>query len=221
MWALQFVPKLEDVTMYRITLLLAVLLMVPAADVFGQCGGGFFSGRRASYGGCGSYSSYDGCGVSYGSCGVDYDGCVVSYDRCGSCEPDSNTSMEPKKADLQDKPKEDGTPAPKPAPKHPSEEATSVRTVSRIADSPGIRTIRNTKKQGSGYIVLENIAPSAKVIINDHLTTRTGSRRSYESVGLSPGKYYRYRIVVQYSHGVQQVWQLALTPGDTKVVKVN
>lgn len=210
--------------MYRISLVLAVLLMVPASDVFGQCGGGFFSGRRASYGcggfsssydGCGVSSSYDGCGVSYDGCGVS-DGCVVSYDRCGSCEPDS---MEPKKADLQDKLKEDGTPAaPTPAaPKHPSEtEATSVSY-----RNDGVRTIRNTKKPGSGYIVLENVSPTAKVIINDHLTAKTGTRRAYESPNLSPGRYYRYRIVIHHGHGIQEVWQVVLTPGDTKVVKVN
>lgn len=209
--------------MYRITLLLAVLLMVPTADVFGQCGGGFF-GRRASYGGCGSsYSFYSGCGnfSSYDGCGVSYGGCgVVADDGCGSCEPTSNTS-EPMKAIQDEKVDENANPAPAPkpaAPKHPTE-VTSVSFQSTA--SKGVRTIRNTKKPGSGYIVLENVSPTAKVIINDHLTAKTGTRRAYESPNLSPGKYYSYRIVIQHGHGIQEVWQVVLMAGDAKVVKVN
>ena len=189
--------------MYRIALLVVVAMMFPA-DVFGQCGGGFFSGGRVSRGGCGSgWTSGSYCGSycgSYGSCGV-----VSSDNGCGSCQSDASDTSSPVKAKI-----DKGVPAPKPAapkpaaPKHPTEMIVSFQTTT-----------------GSGRIILENVSPSARVIINEHLTSQTGMRRVYKSVNLSQGSLYRYHIVVQYGHGIQEVWQVALTSGDTKVVKVN
>ena len=196
-------------------LFLVVAMLLPA-EVFAQCGG--FFGRSSSSSCGGSYSG-SSCGGSYSN------GCGVATDSCGSCQPAADADavkLEPK-VDVNSSPLPTPMPVPSSlkaeqpdlpaAPMHPT-----LLNESRATLKPVFQTASLQKSGVIKYgVLLINVPKTAKVWINGHLMTTTGTNRKYYS-RLNEGRKYPFHIVVK--DGTRQaVRDVSLIAGQTLAVK--
>jgi len=185
----------------------------PTVSYCDPCCGSWYLGyrrgpiRRAFLG---RYRWYwGGWGCCY-SCGCD-PCCCTSVSYCdtmvGACDA-AGTIVEPSTSDK-----------PTPAPAQPAPEPNSSSPAPGSVELPGGSTSVPTRAN-SGLLTIW-VPYSAKVYINDHETTTTGSRRRYVSHGLKPGLTYKYVIraeLVREGKLYEQTKTVHLTAGATEGV---
>jgi len=159
------------------------------------CGYGWNCGYWGGYGCC--YScGYDPCCCS----SVGWGGTVV-----GACDA-VGPAVAPPAAD---------EPTPAPPPKLPPTPAPEPGEV-----APPAAKVAPPTRANSGLLTIW-VPYEAKVYINDHETTTTGSRRKYVSYGLKPGLTYKYVIraeVEREGELVEQTKTVHLAAGEREGV---
>ena len=216
--------------MYRILGLVVVVALcivggcksADGCDLFGGGGGGIFSGggggcgfggggrsyTPAYSGGCGSYGGYT---PSYGGCGemVISNGCVPDQTISNGCCPDQTIPDQTvpgpcdpvDRAPIPDVPLDPQEPNPKMT---PVEDGIPDDIMEPELIMPG----------DAGTIKLR-VPSNAVVIINGYRTKKTGTARSYRSVGLVPGRTYRYKVEI-LAGSERKIGTFSLQAGDTK-----
>jgi uncharacterized protein (TIGR03000 family) len=163
----------------------------------GGSSGGYYSGYSSSGGGSSGGASYGSTGsVSYGSTGS------VSYGSTGSVSYGSTGSV------IESGYGSAGTAAPF----HGTSTATTAPTSALVSSSRSDDTVK----------LNVSVPESAKVYVNDRLTSSTGEVRQFVSRGLEAGKSYRFEIRAEMNENgkvVTDTQNVVVTAGSQQNVR--
>lgn len=162
----------------------------------GGSSGGVSYGSNGSSGGT-WYGSSGGSTGSYGSHG----GSTGSYGSSGETTVGYGSVIEGETV-IESAPVESGAPAAS----EPAAPATDGK---------------ETRVSHDGALLTLQVPDHAKVYINGQLTRSTGTNRSYASVGLEPGKRYRYQVRAEWDadgETVSETKVVQLTAGNQELV---